>query len=857
LRLSNGDTLGPYQIVAPLGAGGMGEVYRARDERLGRDVAIKVLPATRASDEHALARFEREAKAVAALSHPNILAIHDFGREGDLVFTVSELLEGETLGERLKSTPLPMRKAIDVGAQMARGLAAAHSQGIVHRDLKPDNVFLTHDGQVKVLDFGLATMEQTPISEEERTQTRMPAQTDPGTVLGTVGYMSPEQVRGHQTDHRSDIFTLGAILYEMLAGRRAFAGSTPADTSSAILSSDPPELHDLDRDVPPGIEMLIRRCLEKNPEERFQSASDLAFDLERLSGSSIGMAAVTGPAAGPSRLKVGLLGLLILLVVGAAVVGAYVAGLRAGGSEAPEFTRLTYQRGSIRSARMAPDGQTVVYGAAWDGQPIRIFNTRAGSPVSSRIDLPDADILAVSSQGEMAISIGRTFLSPHENTGTLARVALAGGAPRMVLEDVQQADWSPDGSELAAVHEVDGRNRLEYPVGTVLYETAGWISSPRVSPDGERIAFLDHDMRWDNVSRVATVDREGNVVRLGPATDSEGLAWSPSGDEIWFAGGLDEKMARGIYAVGLDGEVRKVYQQAADLLLFDVLADGRALVGSSFQRREVRVGAGGEERDLSWLDWSLSTFLSRDGRKVLINEQGEGGVEGYSIYLRDTDGSPPVHIGAGIPFALSPDGRWVLGRTPESRLALMPTGPGAPKVFTADAEVLGGVWGGWSPDGRQVVFGLRDEDGTPSLYLYDVEQGSRRAVAAGLAIDAFSDPFAPDGRRLFAVDPSRVPHIVSIDGGDPVPIQGLEPGDSVSRWSDDGRHLFFYRKGIPAEYGRYEIAGGRREILGTLAPRDRAGAVGVWPALFSGDGSIYAYSYPRFLTGLYLVDGLR
>ncbi len=854
LRLSPGGRLGPYEIVGPLGAGGMGEVYRARDPRLGRDVAVKVLPADRGRDEDALARFEREAKAVAALSHPNILAIHDLGRDDDVIYAVTELLEGETLGSRLRSGSIPTRKAVEIGAQIARGLAAAHARGIVHRDLKPDNVFLARDAQVKILDFGLATMTEAPaVSEDDRTRTRTP-RTDPGTVLGTVGYMSPEQVRGLPTDARSDLFTLGAILYEMLAGKRAFSGPTPADTSSAILNQDPPEMREVGREIPAGVEIVIRRCLEKNPEERFQSASDLAFDLERLSGSSVGQAIAAAPPKGRSGTAV-VVAALAVVALAAVAAGAYVLGTRSGGDEVPSFNRLTFKRGSIRSARVAPDGQTIVYGAAWDGDPIRVFTTRPDSPESRRLDLPDADILAISSKGEMAISIGRTFLSPHQNTGTLARVALAGGAPRLVLENVQEADWSPDGESLAAVHDADGVNRLEYPIGKVLHETAGWFSGPRVSPDGRLVAFFDHDLRWDNRGRVAVVDLTGKVTHLTPTwSNTAGLAWSRDGSEILFAASRAD-MARGIHAVGLDGTIRKIYQQANALTVFDILPDDRVLVGSTDLRRETHFGSGEAERDLSWLDWSLVCFLSRDGKSALLNEQGEGGREGYSIYVRGTDGSPPVEVGAGIPFAISPDGRWVLARSPDSKLVLYPTGPGTPRDL--GLELKGGGWAGWFPDGRRILFGGYGERGENGLVVLDVETGSRALATDDLRLEPFSDPVSPDGTRAFTRDASGRVYLLPLDGGDRVPVEGLEPEDRVVRWSDDSRSLFFYRQGMPAAYGRLELSTGRREILGALAPRDRAGTVGIWPALFSGDGRSVVYSFPRFQTSLYLVGGVN
>ncbi|MBV8202426.1 MAG: serine/threonine protein kinase, partial [Acidobacteria bacterium] len=329
--MQHGSRLGPYEIVSPLGAGGMGEVYKARDTRLDRLVAIKVLPAAVAGDSGRLARFEREAKAVAALSHPNILAIHDFHNEGGgTVFAVMELLDGQTLRERLDTGPLPPRRAVDCAAQIARGLAAAHRRGIVHRDLKPENLFLCADGRVKILDFGLAKLAAGPDAETLVEGAPAPGGTGPGVVLGTAGYMSPEQVRGQAADSRSDLFSLGAVLYEMLAGQRAFPGGSAADTMSAILREDPPALAAVNPHVPPGLERVVAHCLEKSPEQRCQSAQDLAFDLETLSGVS--GTAGTGAGSGAVARRLPLAGrrrmtrraALAALAV-AALLGSYAA----------------------------------------------------------------------------------------------------------------------------------------------------------------------------------------------------------------------------------------------------------------------------------------------------------------------------------------------------------------------------------------------------------------------------------------------------------------------------------------------------------------------------------------------------
>src|SRR2546425_2829945 len=306
MSLSAGTKLGPYEILSPLGAGGMGEVYRARDTRLGRDVAVKVLPSFFSADTDRLRRFEQEACAAGALNHPNILVVHDIGMHDGSPYVVSELLEGETLRRRMGGTALPQRKAIDYGLQVAHGLAAAHEKGIVHRDLKPENIFITNDGRVKILDFGLAKL--TGAGDTDQSQTDIPTRrvdTDPGIIMGTVGYMSPEQLRGRRADHRSDIFSFGAILYEMLSGRRAFHGESTADTMSAILRQDPPELSGTNQNVNPALERVVQHCLEKNPEERFHSASDLAFAIQALSGSAAMSGQTVAMAAQLARPRLG------------------------------------------------------------------------------------------------------------------------------------------------------------------------------------------------------------------------------------------------------------------------------------------------------------------------------------------------------------------------------------------------------------------------------------------------------------------------------------------------------------------------------------------------------------------------
>ncbi|MGE5233017.1 MAG: protein kinase domain-containing protein, partial [Acidobacteriota bacterium] len=528
--LTPGTRLGAQEVIALVGAGGMGEVYRARDTKLNREVAVKVLPAAISQDADALARFEREARAVAALNHPNILSIFDFGTHDGTAYAVMELLEGKTLRQQLEGGPLAPRRAIEIAIQIARGLAAAHGKGVVHRDLKPENVFLTDDGRVKILDFGLA--KQFGPAAAETIASATPSGTEPGTVLGTVGYMSPEQVRGREVDARSDIFSFGALFYEMLSGRRAFKGDSAVETMSAILKEEPPDLAATGRQVPAALDRVLRHCLEKSPAARFQSASDIAFDLEALSSPSQSQAAVAGGRGLAWRPLAAFLAVPVLVVLG------FWAGRR-GPSAAPArptYQQMTFQRGTVLAARFAPDGDTIVYGAAWAGRPFETFSVRAESQLARPLGVAGT-VLAVSNSGQLALSLGRHYVTSFNSTGTLAVASLSGGAPREMLEGVEWADWGPDGQTLAIVHRVEGTDRLEYPVGKSIFQTAGWLQHPRVSPRGDAVAFIEHPSIAGDNGWLIVVDRAGKQRAKSELCSSiQGLAWASGGSEVWFTG---------------------------------------------------------------------------------------------------------------------------------------------------------------------------------------------------------------------------------------------------------------------------------------------------------------------------------
>jgi Tol biopolymer transport system component len=861
MPLSVGARLGPYEILSPLGAGGMGEVYRAKDPRLGRDVAIKVLPASLSQDADRLRRFEQEARAAGALNHPNITAVYDIGSADGSPFIVTELLEGETLRGRLGVGALPPRKAIDYAVQIAKGLAAAHEKGIVHRDLKPENLFVTRDGRIKILDFGLAKLKQPEGGAEKSDLLTATAGTEPGVVMGTMGYMSPEQVRGRSADQRSDIFSFGAILYEMLSGQRAFRGDTAADTISAILTKEPPDLTQTNRDIHSGLDRIVRHCLEKNPEERFQSARDIAFDLEALSGISAPTTAVGARAPRAARPRLALL-LAATAVVSAGIAGllAYTAGRKAGFVNPPLFHQITFSRGEVGGALFAPDGQTIVYSAAWEGNPFEVFINRPESPESRPFGLAGAELLAISKSGEMAVSLDRRATLPFTRTGRLARISIAGGAPRDILDDVMWADWSPDGKSLTVVRDVGAKNRLEYPIGKVLYETTGWIGNPRVSPKGDLVAFIDHAVLRDDGGAVTVVDLSGKKRTLSPIyATAQGLAWRPDGSEIWYTaaeGGFN----RAVHAVTLSGKPRLVGRVPGISTIWDISKDGRVLMTTESDRLGILArGPGAEkERELSWLDFSLVTDISVDGKTILLTESGEGGGAGYSAYLRKLDGTPAIRLADGSTSTLSPDGAWaisILHPASNPQIVLLPTSVGEPK--TLSREGLDVVEADFLPDGKRIVFSATEAGHGMRLYLRDVSGGKPRALSPE-GYFFYRGTVTPDSKSVVVRGPDRRMYLYPLEGGEPTGLPGLTAEHLPIRFAPDGRTVFFMTRGeIPARIYRFDVASGRKELWREVAPADRAGLNTIARAVVTPDGQTYAYSYLRVLSYLQLVDGMR
>jgi tRNA A-37 threonylcarbamoyl transferase component Bud32/Tol biopolymer transport system component len=857
--LTVGVRLGTYEIVSPLGAGGMGAVYRARDPKLRRDVAIKVLPDETADDPGALVRFQREARAVAALSHPNILSIHDFGTCDGVTYAVSELLQGETLRQRLSHGHVPVRRAIEIAREIALGLSAAHEKGIVHRDLKPDNVFLTRDGRVKILDFGLARRLRSAQSVRDDT---LSDHTEPGKVVGTTGYMSPEQIRGDAVDARSDIFSFGAMLYEMLSGKRAFRGDTSVETMNAILREEPPPLAQTGRAIPPVLERIAAHCLEKHPDHRFQSARDLAFDLASLSistASDTGTRAIPAPRSWPRRTAiVGAAAAALLLAFWAGDLWGH-ARSRAG---TPTFRRLTFRRGTLHSARFAPDGKTVVYGASWDGRPPELFSVRTDAIESRPLGLELADVLSVSSNGELAVLLRRQ--GPMAG-GMLARVPLGGGAARELMESVSAASWGAERDELAILRELDdGKIRLEFPIGHPVYDSFALRPPIDVSPDGRFVAVAELQ-RDRSRARLLAIDRSGERRVLAAGLDGRpaGIAWSPESREVYFVGGATSE-SQALRAVDLSGRDRIVMPAVgAGLRLHDVAPDGRMLVERSSRRMGLICRQAGEPRDreISWLDGSDIRGITSDGLSVVFREAGDGGGgSDGGVYLRRCDGSPPLRLGDGEPFGISPDGRWALaiGPDPDRQVALLPTGAGSPRRIS-----LPGIRPGWAaflPGGARIAVGHESDAGEAEVSLVALDGGApRRLPVPRMASSGLA--FSPDGASLAYVAVDGKPMIVSFEKGDARELPGppVAQHEALRGWSADGQYLYFsWTMGLPARVARRELATGRTSPWMELAPSDSSGVTGVSSVAFTPDGRTWAYSYNRTeASDLFVVEGLR
>ncbi len=854
--------LGHYRILQKIGSGGMGDVYRARDSRLDRDVAIKILRPASASDPDRLRRFEQEARAAAALTHPNIVAIYDIGIHEGSQYIVSEMLEGETLRQKLIAGPLSVRACTDYGRQIANGLVAAHEKRIIHRDLKPENLFITRDGQVKILDFGIAKLTAQE-AEDNSDLVSMTTQTKVGTVLGTVGYMSPEQLRGKPVDHRSDIFSLGAILYEMLSGVRAFRGETEVDTMMAVLNADPKELTATRENIPVVFEQVVQRCLEKDPENRFQTARDLAFALGTVSGTTSSRQILV---ARTSWAKIRRHVPWAVAVVALLIVGMILQIVLSRHAIA-ESKRITFERGTIYSARFRPDGRSILYSAAWNGQPMEIYSTVGDLPQAQPLGMKSQYLMGVSRENELAVSLRWNHgVKLDVMDGVLAQEPLAGGTPREILEDVRWADWSPDG-RLAVVHHRPGHTSLEFPIGDVLYQTSGTISHIRFSPKGDRIAFLDHPLAFDDSGTVCVVDLSGKKTTLSSKWESvAGVAWSPNGDEIWFTAALRSDSNRELWAVSLSGKLRRVWGTLGGMTLQDISSDGRVLITAETERLAMEWSdtRTRQLQDLSWYDWSIAKDVSRDGQRVLFEEGSEPVGANYAVAIRKINGDPPIQLGEGTAGGLSADGKWAIAVIPgpPPHLTLLPTGPGQPReVSLPNLNYVESGAARFLPDGEHIVLDGAEAGHAVRSYLVTIS-GTQppKPVTPETEIAIFP---SPDGKYLAGAGPlqpdrQRKLTLFRLDGGPSAALPVTAPTFAVMGWSADSKNLYVYKPAeTPITISSLEIATGKITTVREVRPADRGGVVSIGPVVCNSTATGCAYSYYHTLSVMWVVTGLR
>jgi Tol biopolymer transport system component len=716
------------------------------------------------------------------LNHPNIVSVHEIRKIDGVSIIVMELVEGKTLREVLGAGPLPLKKLLSLAAQAADGLSKAHAAGIVHRDLKPENLMVTRDGFVKILDFGLAKLvpvgSQGSGGHDEVTVTRP---TEAGVVLGTVGYMSPEQASGLPVDSRSDQYSFGSILYEMVTGRRAFDRPTSAQTLSAIIESEPEPLASAAPRTPTNLVWIVERCLAKDPEDRYGSSKDLARDLAALRDQSSGISAVGVPPPAARRLRLSPRALVAAALAVAAIVAAVFVGRSSVGYEPPTFQQLTFRRGKVFRARYTPDGGSIIYGASWEGAPREIFTSRLDGTESRPFGVKNADVLAVSSKGELAVLLKRT----SSGTGTLGIVPLAGGAVRELLENVVAADWSPDGTQLAVALREDHESRIEYPIGRPLYRTKGRLNyAMRVSGSGKQIAFVESPPSTQQFAPdeydLRIVDATGRATTLVRAQAPRQLSWClwSRGDRQVLFSSLSLDTVRGhtsdMNVVDLNGQVRTLYRGIGDFSAHDSSADGRLLVMQTKYTVDLMFGSSTEpsERDLGWLTSSWLDDISEDGGTVLFHDE-------TAVYLRRTDGSPAVRLRPQVrseKSSLSPDGKWVLSPSEsKNELRLIPTGPGPDRTISIGELVLENS--GFMPDGRSILFTATGTDGQKRLYMTDETSKAPRAITdAGRPGEWV---VSPDGKEIAVNDSAGGLRIYPLDGSPSRAVAGLDPGDSL------------------------------------------------------------------------------
>jgi serine/threonine protein kinase len=845
-----GRTLGPYVVQDLLGSGGMGDVYRGYDTVLGRAVALKMLPEAFHDDLARLKQFAQEAKFLASLTHPNIAAIYGLHEEDGIRALVLELVEGETLEDRLARGPLPLYDTVRIARQIGDALDCAHQRNVVHRDLKPSNIKVLPDGTAKLLDFGIATSLAGDTPHDDRH------------VIGTSVYMSPEQARGDAVDRRTDIWAFGYVLFEMLAGVRA--------ATRTGVAAGGPDWSLLPSTVPAPMVALLKRCLEEDPRRRRRDIGDVLVDLDE----ALGETESAGAASSPSEVEASWRRPPVVIASGLALaIATFLAGWQvnrigdpATRSAFPTWHKLTFEHGYVHSARFGPGGATVLYSASWQGEPFRVFTTTTQRPESQALDLPPAGLLAVSPEGELSLSLGCGYRPLNGSClGTLARAPLLGGAPRKIAEQVQAADWGPRDAIAAVVGDA-----LEFPLGTRLADRAGLV---RVSPDGQRLLSSEPE-RHSGLAIVVRHGQQRQVLSRG-WTYISGLAWTVDGKAALVTGIGPNSFDDVVVRVELDGRARAVLRAGPRIRVLDAAAPDRLLIDHSTDTRHTWIhdsAAAGGRRNVSWLGSSTVEAMADDGGMILITvrvgptlEAGRPLTSRYPIYVRPTDGGPAAFLGYGFGRALSPDGRWALTVAPHepdrvgASLVLHPLGTGAPSTL----------------DGRGVFLGHRALNASfagPDRILFDATRGETetaletftQSIHGGAPVRLAHEPgqvvspVAPDGERFISRRSDRSLWLATVAPGPSrrLPMT-LQSNQIVRQWSADGRHVFVVTL-LEDRWvvTRVEVATGSAQAHAEVMRDPLAERPGM-NLRISRDGRMIVFSDTRILSALFLIEGAR
>ncbi len=880
MSLSPGTRLGPYEILGLLGAGGMGVVYRAKDTRLGREVALKVLPRTFTEDPERLRRFELEARTTGGLNHPNLVVVFDTGTHEGEPYLVMELLTGETLRVRMAGRTFAPRKAVEIALQIAHGLTAAHEKGIVHRDLKPDNIFITREGRVKILDFGLAKVAPCAPMEaatEKLTLTQRPPSdegplTAAGTVVGTVGYMSPEQVRGIPLDARSDLFCLGVILWEMLTGHHPFQGDSAIETLHAIMKADPPELEP-NLKLPPLLERVLHGCLAKDPSGRFHSAHDLAFALEASTGSHTG--SFTGLKAQAPRSR-------FAPHLGALALGALAFGLWMGLAGLfhwppftlgvpPSFTRLTFSPGTLEAARFGADGRSVFFSGRFQGRASELFLHSPEATEARPLQGDRATLLSVSQHNELAV-LRRDADRSGSSLGILAQVSGGGGRPRDLLEHVLDAAWLPDGRAMAVLTRDQGFNDcLESPPGTTLHRSLGTLKLLRMARRSPRMALVDGNGEHTSILLVEGTSTRALFTLQGDAFGGgiSGMAWRGDDREIWFSELQNDQTA--LWALTLNGKRRLVWRGQGHLELLDLAMDGRALMAAHQNRIGVYLQGlkDPSPRDVSLRDGSQALAFTPDGNALVLLESPhvDGGSLRDQTWLLPLDGKTPVRLAFGNPRSLSSDGRYVgmnhVAGSPDAApnaLVMVPTGTGptltlkVPDIFEGlDDPVL-------FSQGERVLFAGLEKGQDWRFYTMTRKEGSPKPLTPMGVRAPRPLLLSPDGNLLVGTTKVRGEYTrYPLDGSAPRPIRGIQQGESPFAWDQDSRYLLVSSDphALPLQIHRVDPDLGTRRHLFSFLPPDQTGYLGTPQVAANRDASQFAFTFRRRVSELYIVEGLK